>query len=147
MGSYGSASPTDRWSPSRRRTGARARSVPSPGSWFGGADGPEWIGGRLAGSLQHRGEAADARGVRAGRPAPTRAMTLNAMAGMLPLAVGLVLMRVQLGALGPKAFGAWSLVTAAVAMMATLDLGLAASLFRFFGVNGDRERAASDRLL
>jgi O-antigen/teichoic acid export membrane protein len=74
-------------------------------------------------------------------------MLLNAVAGTLPLAVGLLLVPVQLAGLGPHAFGAWSLVAASVGMMATLDLGLAATLFRYFSVNGRGGRADSDRLL
>jgi len=72
---------------------------------------------------------------------------LNAVAGMVPLAVGLLLVPVLLKGLGAASFGAWSLLAASAGMMATLDLGLAASLFRFFGVNGRRDPAANDRLL
>jgi O-antigen/teichoic acid export membrane protein len=85
--------------------------------------------------------------VGAGARLDGRPMLLNAVAGMLPLAVGLLLVPVQLAGLGPQAFGAWSLVAASVGMVSVLDLGLATSLFRFFGVNGERNRAASDRLL
>ena len=92
------------------------------------------------------GVAADPRAGNAGAPARRR-LLLNAVAGMLPLAVGLVLVPILLGGLGAASFGVWSLLSASVGMMATLDLGLAASLFRYFGVNGDRDRPASDRLL
>ncbi len=98
-------------------------------------------------SLQPRRLRADAPRVSAGHHPPGPRLLLNAVAGMLPLAVGLLLVPVLLAGLGAASFGAWSLLSASVGMMATLDLGLAASLFRYFGVNGEQNRRASDRLL
>ncbi len=77
----------------------------------------------------------------------TRSLWLNSFAGLLPLAVGLLLFPVLLTWLGPDRFGAWSLVGAGLGLMAVLDLGIGASLYRYFGVNGDARRLDSDRLL
>jgi O-antigen/teichoic acid export membrane protein len=49
--------------------------------------------------------------------------------------------------LGPDRFGAWSLVSAGVGVLGVLDLGISASLYRYFGVNGEEGRDESGRLL
>ena len=77
----------------------------------------------------------------------SRSLWLNAFAGLLPLAVGLLLFPVLLSWLGPDRFGAWSLVAAGIGLVGVLDLGIGASLYRYFGVNGEDGRADSDRLL
>jgi O-antigen/teichoic acid export membrane protein len=81
------------------------------------------------------------------RAATRRDLLLNAAGGTAPMVVGLLLMFLLVPGLGAARFGVWSLVAVGIGLVGSLDLGIGAAAFRFFGVNEAHRQEHSDGLL